>query len=88
VEVSVRELKVHLSRYLRLVQGGEAVVITSHAKPVARLEPARAPAADDAAGRLARAPGVVWSGGKPKGARVRLRPGSGTASAAVLEDRR
>ncbi|MDW7712504.1 MAG: type II toxin-antitoxin system prevent-host-death family antitoxin [Deferrisomatales bacterium] len=88
MEVSVRELKVHLSRYLRLVQSGEAVVITSHAKPVARLEPAGAPAAEDVSARLARAPGVVWSGGKPQGARVALRPGSGTASTAVLEDRR
>lgn len=88
MEVSVRELKVHLSRYLRLVQGGVPVLITSHSKPVARLEPVTIPAAGDPVERLAGAPGMSWAGGKPKGARVRLGPGAGTASEAVLEDRR
>ncbi len=37
MEVSVRELKNGLSRYLRAAQGGEEVIVTSHGKPVARL---------------------------------------------------
>jgi prevent-host-death family protein len=88
MEVSVRELKVHLSRYLRMVQEGEPVVVTSHAKPVARLEAVAAPTARDPAARLADAPGVSWSGGKPKGARVRLRGEGATAAGVVLEGRR
>ena len=88
MEVSVRELKVHLSRYLRLVREGEPVLITSHAKPVARLEPVTPPTGGGPIERLASAPGVKWSGGKPQGARVRLGRGPGTASEAVLKDRR
>ncbi|MBI5014273.1 MAG: type II toxin-antitoxin system prevent-host-death family antitoxin [Deltaproteobacteria bacterium] len=41
MEASVRELKEHLSRYLRAVEAGEPVVITRHSRPVARLEPVR-----------------------------------------------
>jgi prevent-host-death family protein len=37
MEVSVRELKDGLSRYLRAAQAGEEIVVTSHGKPVARL---------------------------------------------------
>jgi len=37
METSVRELKAHLSEYLRHVAAGEEVVVTSHGKPVARL---------------------------------------------------
>ena len=39
--VSVRELKNHLSEYLRRVQDGEELLITSRGKPVGRLVPAR-----------------------------------------------
>jgi prevent-host-death family protein len=39
MNVSVREFKDRLSKYLRLVGEGEPVVITSHNKPVAILNP-------------------------------------------------
>lgn len=39
--ISVRELKSHLSEYLRRVAEGEEVVVTSHGKEVARLVPPR-----------------------------------------------
>ena len=39
MNVSVREFKDRLSKYLRLVDEGEPVVITSHNKPVAILNP-------------------------------------------------
>jgi len=35
--VSVRNLKDHLSEYLRRVQNGEAVTVTDHGRPVAAL---------------------------------------------------
>jgi prevent-host-death family protein len=88
MEISVRELKEHLSKYLRLVQAGEPVLITRHEKPVARLEPVHTVEAVDPADRLRSAQGVVWSGGKPRGSRVRLEPGARSASDMVLEDRR
>lgn len=39
MEVSVRELKNHLSEYLRRVQGGEVVYVTSRGRRIARLLP-------------------------------------------------
>jgi prevent-host-death family protein len=37
MEVGVRELKQHLSQYLKRVRAGEAVVITDRGQPVARI---------------------------------------------------
>mgnify|MGYP006444835599 CR=1 FL=1 len=37
MEVSVRDLKDHLSEYLRRARAGEEVLVTSHGKPVGRL---------------------------------------------------
>lgn len=37
VEVGVRELKNHLSRYLGRVRDGEDVIVTERGRPVARL---------------------------------------------------
>jgi len=39
MDVSVRELKDHLSQYLKAVQAGEVVTITLHAKPIATIQP-------------------------------------------------
>ncbi len=39
MRTSVRELKDHLSDYLRRVQQGEEIVVTSHNRPVAKLVP-------------------------------------------------
>jgi prevent-host-death family protein len=38
-ETGVRELKAHLSSYLRQVQEGQTVVITRHGKPIGRIVP-------------------------------------------------
>jgi prevent-host-death family protein len=39
MEATVRELKAHLSEYLRRVAAGEEVVVTLRGKPMARLAP-------------------------------------------------
>ena len=39
MEVSVRELKDHLSEYLRRVQAGERVVVTDRKRPIAEIGP-------------------------------------------------
>lgn len=39
MEVGIRELKTHLSRYVARVKQGEEIVVTEHGKPVARLVP-------------------------------------------------
>lgn len=37
--VGIRDAKIHLSRYLKLVQKGEVVVITDHGRPVGKIVP-------------------------------------------------
>jgi prevent-host-death family protein len=39
LEVGIRELRDHLSRYLERVQGGEEVVVTDRGRAVARVLP-------------------------------------------------
>lgn len=39
VTAGVAELKASLSEYLRLVKGGEEVIVTDHGRPIARLAP-------------------------------------------------
>ncbi len=43
VRVNIRELKTHLSAYLRRVKGGEVVEIAKRGKPIGRLIPAETP---------------------------------------------
>lgn len=40
-EVGVRELRNNTASLIERVRGGEAVIITVHGRPVARLEPVR-----------------------------------------------
>lgn len=40
MEVGIRELRAHLSQYVRRAQGGEEIVVTDRGLPVARLLPA------------------------------------------------
>ena len=71
MEISVREFKDHLSEYLRRVQAGAELVVTSHGKPVARLVPPPASEANPEARALVRLRSQPWiragKGGKPMG---------------------
>lgn len=67
MEASVRELKTHLSEYLRQVAAGQEVVVTSHGKPVARLSaPLPVPRTPEEAEAIARLQALPW-----------IRPGNG-----------
>lgn len=37
--IGIRDAKIHLSRYLKLVQKGEEVIITDHGRPVGKIVP-------------------------------------------------
>lgn len=77
--VNVAELKQKLSAYLRVVEQGEEVVVTSHRRPIARIAPE--PATD----------WVVRESGVPASA-IRALKGNrrrrqGAAEAMLYEDR-
>lgn len=93
MEVSVRELKNHLSEYLRRAAAGEEVVVTSHARPIARLCALPAPPETEAES-LARLRAQPWvrpaqGDGMLHLPRPRLKrgPGEKTVAEMVVEDR-
>jgi prevent-host-death family protein len=95
MNVSVRDLKAKLSRYLREAHAGQEVVVTSRGRPVARLlavpeDDSEKPSGEELLRRLKLLPGVrLGTGGKPLGSKkpIRIRPGQKSLSEMVLEDR-
>lgn len=89
MQVSVRELKNHLSQYLREVKMGEQVIVTSHDIPIARLTPIPQ-SKNEEIQILLQMEGISWNGKKPSGGKKRpsLKGKGKNASDYVLEDRR
>lgn len=85
--VGVRELRDHLSDYLRRVREGEQLVITDRGKPIGELGPAEGRKTLEVALRLVRQGVARWSGGKPKGLPRAPRSKGGLVSTAVIRDR-
>ncbi len=86
MQASIRELKAHLSEYIRHVTAGETVTISIHNRPVAQIVPIkRQTTLDD----LAAQPGISWNGGKAVGlARGESMPVGVSLADWVVEDRR
>ena len=94
MDVATRDLKDHLSEYLKRVQAGEEITITSHGKPVAKLsspDAVKAPRPDPLANvawirqpTRQRQPGERF--GLPPDQRIKMTPGP-TMSDIVLQDR-
>ncbi len=86
MQVSIRELKAHLSRYLAQARQGTALEITSHRRIVARVTGVPETGTPALGGLIAR--GVAqWDGSKPQGAHIVLSQGGNHVSRIVLEDR-
>lgn len=86
MQVSVRELKTHLSKYLHMVEGGETVIITSHHTPVAQILPV--PQHENKGLQRLMQLGIVkWNGKKPQGGKTMPVITGKTLSDIVLEDR-
>lgn len=86
MQVSIREFKAHLSRYLSQAQDGQALDVTSHRKVVAHI--VGVPAAESVGiARLVAGGAAQWGGGKPAGAAIRLSSGGRSVSEMVLADR-
>lgn len=89
-QVSVRDLKTHLSEWLARAQAGEVVEVTSHRKPIARITAAKQPVSSST-NPLQKAidAGIVsWNGQKAVFPQpVRLTDGGKSVSEIVKEDR-
>jgi prevent-host-death family protein len=90
-EVSIRELKSHLSEHLRRVSKGESITITRRGKAVGIIVPAHGEETKSLGKmRELAARGVVrWSGRKPAipESRVKLKGTGPTMSELVIADR-
>ena len=64
METSIRQLKANLSAYIKRAAAGEAVTVSVHNRPVARIVPFKVSASRS---KLMELPGVQWNGGKPAG---------------------
>jgi len=93
MEVSIREMKNRLSKYLKLVQAGKDVVITDRGRPVARLTIVQPTAKEAEADYIRRINALPWvqpgKGGKLKGSRpgIALRGEGPPAAEIVLQAR-
>ena len=89
-QVSVRDLKTHLSEWLGRVQAGEVVEVPSHRKPIARITAVK-PANSGITSPLQKAidAGLIsWNGQKPVfPPPVKLRGQGKLVSEIVMEDR-
>ena len=86
--VSIRALKTQLSLYLKRVQGGERLVVTSHGKAVAVLSPPSATATDRRIEAMLRDGVARWGGGKPTGSRRPPKVKGPSVAQAVIQGRR
>lgn len=84
MEVGIRELRNHLSRYLDRVQAGEEVVVTDRGRAIARVLPLSSGRVID---RLV-AQGLVTPAAQPKRTRPRPLKTAGPVSDLVVEQRR
>lgn len=86
MQVSIRELKAHLSRYISQARQGTMLEITSHRRVVARVTGVPEFAAPALASLLAQG-AAQWDGQKPQGASISLSKGGNPVSRIVIEDR-
>ena len=87
-QVGIREMKSHLSEYIRRAKNGEQIEITEHGKAVARLEPAVEPYPKlEGIWNMVREGAADWNGGKPSGSKKKLKIKGKPLSKTVLEDR-
>ena len=85
--VGIRELKAHLSRYLKQVREGRSVLVTDHGRPICRIVPV-AESLESRLKSMSQAGVIAWSGKKLAStapvARIR---GKRTIADLLVEDR-
>lgn len=88
MQVSVRDLKNHLSKYLHLVREGKKVTVTSHNKPLAEIRALPQKMVESELQQIFSLAGIRWNGKKPTGSESRPKIIGKTAAEMILEDRR
>lgn len=87
IRAGIRELKAHLSAYLRRVKAGGTVIITERGEPIGRIVPLSQPR-EVQLEALQQAGLIAWSGEKlPPLAPVAQAKGERTVAELLLEDR-
>ena len=86
MQVSISELKAHLSRYLAQARQGTVLEITSHRRVVAHVIGVPE-SSTSALGELIARGAAQWYGNKPQGAHIVLSKGGIPVSRIVREDR-
>lgn len=86
MQVSIRELKAHLSAWLVRARAGEAIEVTFHRRVIARIQgvPEAAPTS---VAELVASGAANWQGGKPQGAEVVLSRAGNSLAEQVMRDR-
>lgn len=97
MEVSVRELKNHLSQILATAREGEEVTVTSHKRVIARIVGVAGEAAEQCDGlsgtqrvalrRMLTEGAASWRGGKPRGGPGHTVIEGRTMADMIIEDR-
>lgn len=87
MNAAVRDLKTHLSAYLRRVKDGEQVIVTDHGEPCAVIQPFPPVGPEAQARILSNNPNITWNGKRfvPPSEGVKI--GGRTMAEMVLEDR-
>jgi prevent-host-death family protein len=89
-QVSVRDLKTHLSEWLARAQAGEVVEVTSHRKPIARITAVKPeePTSTNPLQKAIDAGLISWNGQKPVfPSPIKLSGKGKLISEIVIEDR-
>lgn len=87
-KIGIRELKEHLSRYMKQVQFGEAIIVTDRKKEIAVISPVDSESEEEKIFRMIKSNLAPWSGGKPLGMKQRISSKGQSVSGAVIKDRR
>jgi antitoxin (DNA-binding transcriptional repressor) of toxin-antitoxin stability system len=85
MQVSVRELKTHLSHYLQQTSSGQEIDITNHRRIIARLRGVASIGSTGIQALLAK--DATWSGRKPIGANLVASHSTQSLSELILEMR-
>ncbi len=87
-QIGVRELRDHLSRYLKKVKAGQELVVADRGRVIARVVPAESRRVPTGVDALVREGLATWKGGKPKGAKhPMVLPGRSVSDLVVAERR-